>query len=95
MQSDISTTSVNVISTVSTVVPSTLVASLTRKAPMPTAQPVSTESTLAHGASGEEATMLVRVMEEMSKQATKMNKLKEKVTSLETDYQLAKNHAQG
>ena len=57
---------------------------------MPTTQPVSMESTSAAGASGEEAAKLVKSMEEMSIQATEMNKLKEKMTSLETKCKLAK-----
>jgi len=74
--SDIATTSTNVIPTISTIVPSTLAASLALTAPMPTTQPVSMESTSAAGASGEEAAKLVRAMGEMPIQATKMNKLK-------------------
>lgn len=80
----------NVIPAVTTVVPSTLAASLAPTAPMATVQPVSTESTLAAGTSGDEAAKLVKAMEEMSIQTTEMNKLKEKVTSLDTDYNLAK-----
>jgi len=89
-QSDITTTSPNVIPIVSTALPSMLAASLATIAPMPTTQPVSAKSTSVAGASGEKAIELVKAMEEMSIQATKMNKLKEQVTSLETDYKLAK-----
>jgi len=69
-QSDIATTSPNVIPMVSTAVPSTLAASLAPTAPMPTTWPVSTESTSAAGASGEKAEELVKAMEEMFIQAT-------------------------
>jgi len=88
-QSDIATTSLNVIPTISTVVPSTLAASLAPTSPMATTKQVSAQSTSAAGTSNEVA-KLVRAMEEMSIQATDMNKLKEKVTSLETDCELAK-----
>jgi len=57
---------VNVIPTVTTVVPSTLAASLAPTATMATAQPVSIASTSATGTSGDEVTKLVRSMEEMS-----------------------------
>ena len=67
-----------------------MVASLAPTTPMTTAQPVSTTSTSAIGRLGDEAAKLVKSMEEMSVQTTYMNKLKEKVTSLETDYKLAK-----
>lgn len=89
-QSDIATTSANVIPIASTAIHSTLAASLAPTNPMPTSQPVSIESTPAIGTSREEATKLVKSMEDMSIQATEMNKLKEKVVSLETDYKLAK-----
>jgi len=69
-QSDISTPSANVIPTVSIAVPSTLATLLDSTTPMPTSQPVSTQSTSAAGASGEEAANLVRAMEKMSIQDT-------------------------
>ena len=50
-QSDIATTSTNVIPTVSIVVPSTLAASLAPTAPPTTTWPVTAESTTAEGAS--------------------------------------------
>jgi len=86
-QSDIATTSATIIPIVSTTIPSTLAMSL---ASIPTTQPVSTESTSTVDASREEVAKLVIAMEEMSIQAIEMNKLKEKVTSLETDCKLAK-----
>jgi len=48
--------------------------------------PVTTESTTIADASGEKAEELVRTMEDMSIQDTEMNRLKEKVAILETDY---------
>ena len=63
-QIDISTTSTNVIPTVSTTIPSTL-ASLAPTTPPTTTFPVAVESTKA-GASGGKAAELVRAMEEMS-----------------------------
>jgi len=65
-QTDIGTTLVNVIPIVTTTVPSTLVASLAPLAPMATSQPVSTKSTSTTGTLGDEATKLVKAMEEMS-----------------------------
>jgi len=87
---DLGTTSVNAIPAITTVVPSTLVASLAPIAPMATTLLVSTTSTSSTGTSGEEAGKLVKAMEEMSIQTTYMDKLQEKVTSLETNYKLAK-----
>lgn len=69
-QIDLGTTLVNVIPTVTTAVPSTLVASLAPTTPMATTQPVSTKSTSATGTSGDEVEKLVRTMEEMSIQIT-------------------------
>jgi len=89
-QTNLGTTSVNVIPTVTTIVPSTLAASLAPTAPRATTLLVSTTSTLEIRTSSEEAGKLVKAMEEMSIQTTQMNKLKEKVTSLEIDYKLAK-----
>ena len=65
-QTDIGTSSVNVIPTVTMAIPSTLAASLAPTPPMATTQPVSIESTSATGTSGDEVTKLVRSMEEMS-----------------------------
>lgn len=89
-QTYIGTSSVNVIPTATIFVPSTLAASLAPTMPMATTQPVSTKSTLVVGTLGEEVERLVKAMEEMSIQTIEMNKLKEKVTILETDYKLAK-----
>ena len=79
-----------VIPIVTTTVPSTLVASLAPTAPMATTLPTSTPTRSATrstttGSTGDEANNLVKAMEEMSIQTTEMNRLKEKVTSLETD----------
>ena len=87
-QSDLDTTYKDVIPTVSIAIPSILAASLTPITPPATTLPVTTESTTT-GASGEKAAELVKAMEHMSIQATEMNKLKEKVAILETDYKLA------
>lgn len=89
-QTDIGTTSVNVIPIVTTVVPSTLATSLAPIAPMAIAQPISTKSTSVTGTSSDEASKLVKDMEEMSIWTTEMNNLKEKLISMETDYKLAK-----
>lgn len=83
------TSSTNVIPTVSTTVPSTLAASLAPIAPLAAAFPATTETTSAASASAEKAIELVKAMEEMSIQATKMYRLREKVVSLEIDYKLA------
>jgi len=81
---------VNVIPTVTMVVPSTLAASLAPKAPLAIAQPVSAASTSAKSTSRDEEKKLIKDMEDMSIQTTDMNKFKEKVRSLETNYKLAK-----
>ena len=90
-QVDVATSSTNVIPTVSTIVHSTLAASLVPTAPPATTVPVTTESTTATSASGEKATELVKAMENMSIYATKMKRLKENLASLETDYELAQH----
>jgi len=69
-QSDIATTSANVIPIVSTAFPSIMATSLAPIAPMPTTQLVSIDSTSAAGASREEVAKLVRAMDEMSIHAT-------------------------
>jgi len=88
-QSDLATTSRTIIPTVSTMVPSTLVASLAPTAPPTIALPVTAEYSATTCTQGEKAAELVKAMEEMSIQATKMKRLKEKVASLETDCKLA------
>lgn len=88
-QSDLATTSKDVIPVVSTIVPSTLAASLARTAPPATTFLVTTNSTTAAGASGEKAVELVKAMEGMSIQAMEINKLRENVASLEPGYKLA------
>lgn len=91
-QSDLATNSIAIIPTLSTIVPSTLAASLAPTAPLATALPITIESTTSAGTSTKKATELIKVMEEMSIQATKLKKLKEKVASLETDCKLAQIH---
>ena len=65
-----------------------MAAYLASTAPPATSLPITTESTTT-GTSTEKTTELVKAMEEMSIQATELKRLKEKVISLETDYQLA------
>lgn len=88
-KNDMATTSTNVIPTISTTVPSTVVASLAPITPPAITLPVTTKSTRTIGAQGEKAKKLVKSMEEMSIKATEMKRLKEKVVSLETDYKLS------
>ena len=83
------TYSKNIIPTVSTIVSSTLATSLAPTAPLATTLPAITKFTLAVGASGEKAVELFKDMEEWSIQASEMNKLRDKVASLETDCRLA------
>lgn len=92
-QAILETAPATVIPTVTTTLPSTLVASLAPTALMATTLPSSTPSPLATrstaiGSRSDEASKLVKAMEDMSFQTTEMNKLKEKVTNLETDYKL-------
>lgn len=87
-QTNIASTSANVIPIMSTTVPSTLKASLAPTAPPATSLPVTTESTTT-STSGEDADKLVKAMNEMSIQATEMNRLREKMASLETNYKIA------
>jgi len=88
-QASLETAPENVIPTVTSAVHSTLAASLAPTTSIATTLPASTPSTIATGSAGDEANRLVKEMEEMSIQTTKMNKLKEKVTSLETDYKIS------
>lgn len=87
-QSDLETTSTTAIPTVTTVVLSTLAASLVPIAPLATKLPITTESTTV-GTSTEKTTELVKAMEEMSIQVTELKRLKEKVEILETECKLA------
>ena len=75
-QADVATSSKNVIPIVSIAVPSTLAASLAPTTPLATALPTITESTSTAGASGEKVAELVKAIEEMSIQATEMNRLR-------------------
>ena len=86
-QSEFSTTPRTVIPTVSLAVPSTLATSLARTIPLATTLPVTGTST-STGTSTEKTTELVKAMEEMTIQATELKKLREKVSSLETDCKL-------
>ena len=80
-----------IIPTATTVVPSTLAESLAPIPLMATTLPASTSATgsTTSAQPGDEASRLVKAMKDMSIQTTEMNKLKEKVTSLETNYKLA------
>ena len=95
-QARLETATTTVIPTVTTTVPSTLAASLAPTTPLATALPSATSSTLAIGPTtiaahpGDEASKLVKAMEDMSIQTTKISKLKEKITSLENDNKLAR-----
>jgi len=89
-QNDIATTSSNVIPTVSTIAPSTLVVSLAPTTSPTTTLPVIAESTTKEDESGEKVVELVKAMEEMSIQAIEMNRMKEKVASLKISYKLEK-----
>lgn len=85
-QVNIDNSPTNVIPIVTTIIPSILVASLASTTPMATLVQTTT-STI--GSTGDETNRTVKAMEEISIQTTEMNKLKEKVTSLETDYKLS------
>lgn len=58
-------------------------------APLATTLPTTTKLTSTTGASGEKETKLVKAMEDMSIRAIEMNRLREKVASLETQYKLS------
>ncbi len=93
-QASIDSAPPTVIPIVTTVVHSTLAAALAPTGPMATALSVSTLTTLATTSTStctirEEANRLVKALEDVSIQTNEMNKLKEKVSSLKTDYKLA------
>jgi len=90
-QASIDNPPATVIPIVTTIVPSTLAASLAATAPMAIALLATTSATrsIAMASTSDEANMLVKIMEEMSIQTNEMNRLKEKVTTLEIDYKLA------
>jgi len=88
-QEDVATSSTNVIPTVSIAVPSTLAASLAPTIPLATTLPATTEYTPATGTSGEKVAELVKAMEEMTIQATKMKNINENVAKLEINCKLA------
>lgn len=90
-QASLENSPTNVIPTVTTVILSTLETSLAPIPPMATTLSASTPSTSATRSTtivstGDEASRLVKTMEYMSIHTTEINKLKERVTSLETDY---------
>lgn len=87
-QSELATTPQTVIPTVPTAVSSTLVASLVPTVPPVIALPIIGTST-STGTSIENIAELVKAIEEMTIQATKLKKLREKVSRLETDCKLA------
>lgn len=82
------TTPQTIIPTVSTTLPSTLAAMLAPTRPPATTLPV-TGTSMSTWTSTEKTAKLVKAMEEMTIQATKLKKLREQVSSLETDYKLA------
>lgn len=93
-QSELATTPQTVIPTVSTSVTSTLATSLAPTIPtviallvLGTTSAIGTSTSI--GITTEKTDELVKVMEQMSIQATKLKKLREKVTSLETSCSLA------
>ena len=88
-QSNLAITSTTSIPTVTTIVPSTLAASLAPTAPPTTTLPITTESTTIASTSIEQAAELVKSIEDMSIQAIELKRFKEKVESLETDCKLA------
>jgi len=93
-QASLETCTANVIPTATTAVPSTLATSLAPTAPLATTLPAATTSTSATSLTtvaaqpGDEARKLVKAMEYMSIQTIEINKLKEKITSLENDNRL-------
>lgn len=87
-QSELVTTPQTVIPTVPTSVPSTLATSLALIVPLATPMPVTDTSTSA-GTSTKKRVELVKAMEEMTIQAIELKRLREKVSSLETDCKIA------
>jgi len=82
-QGEVGTTPANVIPIMTTVVPSTLVATSAPKTPLVTTFPItiaastSTTSTTAIGTATDEVAKLVHAIEEMSIQTNEINRLKE------------------
>ena len=83
------------IPTITTTVPSTLAASLAPTTPLSITLPSAITTTSATGSTtttahpSDEASKLVKAMEEMSIQTTKINRLKEQIRSLEDEKKLA------
>ena len=93
-QSELATAPQTIIPRVTTVVPSTLAAALAPMLPPATALPVigttsSTGISISTETTTEKTTKLIKAMEEMSIQANELKKLREQVTSLETNCKLA------
>jgi len=94
-QASFEPTTTTVIPTVTTIVPSTLAASLPPIAPLAIALTAATASTSIEGSTttaaqpSDEARKLVKAMENMSIRTTEINKLKEKISSLEDENKLA------
>lgn len=93
-QASLETATSTIIPTITIVVPSTLAVSLAPTTPLATTLLATTTSTLATGSTtvathpGDEATKLIKAMEDMSIQTTEMNKHKEKIASLENENKL-------
>lgn len=88
-QGSLETAPATIIPIVTTIVPSTLAASLAPTTLLDSTVPTSATLSKATAQPGDEASKLIKVMEDMSIQTTKMKKLKEKVISLKTNYKLA------
>ena len=93
-QSELATTPQTVIPTVSTIVLSNLVAALAPTIPTATTLSVAgttsaTGTSTSTGTTTERTDELVKAMEQTNIQATKLKKLKEQVTCLETSCELA------
>lgn len=89
------TTTANIIPTVTTTIPSTLVASLVPTAPLATTLPTAISSTSVIGSTttvaqpSDEASKLVKAMEDMSIQTIEINRLNEHIRSLKDEKKLA------
>jgi len=94
-RASLETTTATAIPTVTTTVSSTLETSLAPTSPLATTLPTVTTSTSATGSTtvathkSDVASKLVKAVEDMSIQTTEINKLKEKITSVEDEKKLA------
>jgi len=90
-QANLETTTATTIPIVTTTVLSTLATSLAPTAPLATTLPTTTTTTSPTGSKttaahrSDEASKLVKAMEDMSIQTTQINKLKEQIRSLEDE----------